>query len=87
MSYTEKTSGTQIKQMLTMLFGDKAQDLKVQWDNDNVGIRVYDLPSIGEIVDVLNTCGINPRFVVIDNRWEHLTLWVCNHDGTEIYID
>ena len=86
-NYTEKTSGEQIKKMLTMLFGDKAQDLKVQWDNDNVGIRVYDLPSIEEIIEVLNECKINPRFVVIDNRWEHLTLWVCNHDGKDFDIE
>lgn len=89
-NYTEKTSGAQIKQVLSMLFGDKEKNTRLQWDNDNVGIRVYDfcftLPSIGEIVEVLNTCEINPRFVTIDNTWGHLTMWFCNYDGSDIEI-
>lgn len=85
MNYTDKTSGAQIVKMLAMLKEDEFISLRVEHDNGNLGIRVENLPSIGEIVDVLNTCGINPRFVVIDNRFEHLTLWVCNHDGSDIY--
>jgi len=82
--YTEKTSGGQIHQMLTMLFGDKADDLKVKYDNSNIGFRVPELPSLGEIVEVLNTCNIDPMFIAVDTMLDHLTLWVCNYDGTEI---
>ena len=84
-NYTEKTSGAQIVKMLTMLKEDEFISLRVEHDNGNLGIRVENLPSIGEIVEVLDICEINPRFVVIDNRFEHLTLWVCNHDGSDIY--
>ena len=87
MKHTEKTSGEQIKKMLTMLKEDEFISLRVEYDNDNIGIRVENLPSIGEIVEVLDICEINPMFVVIDNRWGHLTIWFCNYDGTDIYIE
>lgn len=86
-NYTEKTSGAQIKQMLTMLKEDEFISFRVEYDNDNIGIRVDNLPSIGEIVEVLNTCGINPRFVTIDNTWGYLTIWFCNYDGSDIDIE
>jgi len=70
-----------------MLKEDEFISLRVEYDNDNIGIRVENLPSIGEIVEVLDICEINPRFVVIDNMWGQLTMWFCNWDGTDIYIE
>lgn len=86
-NYTEKTSGAQIKKMLTMLKEDSFISLRVEYDNDNIGIRVENLPSIGEIVEVLDIYEINPRFVVIDNMWGHITIWFCNWDGSDIEIE
>ena len=70
-----------------MLKEDEFISLRVEYDNDNIGIRVENLPSIGEIVEVLDICEINPMLVVIDNMWGHLTMWFCNYDGTDIYIE
>ena len=86
METTTKTSGEQIKMMLTMLFGEKkAKEFKVTYDNDNIGFRIEELiPSLGEIIEVLNICNIDPMFIGIDNMWGHLTLWVCNYDNSDI---
>ena len=88
MSNTEKTSGEQIKQLLTDLYGEKANGCKIRYDNGNVGVyRLPDMPSIKQLYDLLDKHGINPMFVTINDMWGHLTMWFCNWDGTDIDIE
>lgn len=87
MKYTEKTSGAQIKALLTEMYGGISW-CDLDYDNGNVGVyRLPKLPSIKQLYDLLDKHGINPLFVTIDNMWGHFTMWFCNWDGTDIYIE
>ena len=89
MEYTEKTSGAQIVQFIHKVVDEQhIMCCELTYDNGNVGVRrLYDLPSIGRIHEALVECGINPQFVTIDTMWNHLTMWFCNWDGTDIDIE
>ena len=88
MKYTEKTSGEQIKALLTEMYGEKVSWCDLKYDNGNVGVyRLPEMPSIQQLYDLLEKHGINPLFVTIDNMWGHLTMWFCNYDGTDIDIE
>lgn len=84
-NYTEKTSGAQIKALLTEMYGEKASWCDLKYDNGNAGVyRLPEMPSIGQLSLLLEQIEINPWFVTIDDMWGHLTMWFCNWDGTDI---
>lgn len=87
-NYTEKTSGEQIKALLTEMYGEKTSWCDITFDNNNVGVyRLPDMPSVKQLYDLLGKHGIDPLFVTIDNNvWGHLTMWFCNYDGSDIEI-
>lgn len=86
-NYTDKTSGEQIKALLTGMYGEKTSWCDLRYDNGNVGVyRLTEMPSIQQLYDLLGRHGIDPLFVTIDNMWGHLTMWFCNYDGTDIDI-
>jgi hypothetical protein len=86
--YSQKTSGEQIKALLTEMYGEKVSWCDLKYDNGNVGVyRLPEMPSIKQLYDLLDKHGINPLFVTIDNMWGHLTMWFCNYDGTDIDIE
>lgn len=89
MEYTEKTSGAQIKALLTEMYGEKANWCDLDYDNGNVGVRrLPEMPSIKHLYDLLEKHRIDPLFVTIDNNmWGHLTMWFSNWDGTDIEIE
>lgn len=88
MKYTEKTSGAQIKALLTEMYGEKTSWCDLKYDNGNVGVyRLPEMPSIQQLYDLLGRHGIDPLFVTIDNMCGHLTMWFCNYDGTDIDIE
>ena len=87
-NYTEKTSGAQIKALLTEMYGEKTSWCDLEYDNGNVGVRrLPEIPSIQQLYELLERHRINPLFVTIDNMWGHLTMWFCNYDGTDIEIE
>ena len=87
MNYTDKTSGAQIKALLTEMYGEKVSWCDLKCDNGNVGVyRLPEMPSIMQLYLLLEQFGINPWFVTIDNVGGHLTMWFCNYDGTDIDI-
>lgn len=88
MSYTEKTSGAQIKALLTEMYGEKTSWCDLKCDNGNAGVyRLPEMPSIKQLYDLLEKHGIDPLFVTIDDMWGHLTMWFCNYDGSDIDIE
>lgn len=86
-NYTEKTSGAQIKALLTEMYAEKASWCDLKYYNGNVGVyRLPDMPSVKQLCDLLEKHGINPMFVTISDIWGHLTMWFCNYDGSDIEI-
>jgi len=84
----DKTSGEQIKQLLTDLYNEKASWCDLKYDNGNVGVyRLPEMPSVKQLCDALERHGIDPLFVTINDMWGHLTMWFCNWDGTDIDIE
>ena len=88
-NYTDKTSGAQIKALLTEMYGGMRWCDLDYYDNSNIGIsRVPALPPIKKLYDLLEQFEINPLFVTIGtNGWGHLTMWFSNWDGTDIEIE
>ena len=88
MKYTEKTSGAQIKALLTEMYGEKTSWCDLDYDKRNVGVRrLPEMPSVKHLNDLLERHGIDPLFVTINDMWGRLTMWFCNWDGTDIYIE
>lgn len=90
MSNTEKTSGAQIKELLDMLFPKThfiENDFSFPYDSQ-CNVRSDDAIGVNELMYALNETKIDPRWVVIDtDSWGHLTIVVCNYDGTDIDIN
>lgn len=86
-NYTDKTSGAQIKAMLTEMYGKKTSWCDLTYDNGHVGVcRLPYMPSVKHLNDLFEKHGIDPLFVTINDMWGHLTIWFCNYDGTDIDI-
>lgn len=86
-NYTEKTSGAQIKALLTEMYGEKVNWCDLKYDNGNVGVyRLPEMPSVMQLYLLLEQFEINPWFVTIDTVGGHLTMWFCNYDGSDIEI-
>lgn len=89
-NYTEKTSGAQIKALLSELFPRThfiENDFSFPYDSQ-CNVRIDDAIGVNELTYALEETKIDPRWIVITtDAWGHLTIVVCNYDGTDIEIE